>query len=46
MEFCGVAVGFCKLWCVDVMIFAYNLLNDFVCLDMFVVFATVIDSLS
>ena len=45
MEFCDVDVGFNKLCYMVVMKFPYNLLNDFVSSDLFVVFAAMIDTL-
>ena len=45
MQFCRIAVSFRKFRYMDVVIFAQNLLNDFVCAKVFVVFAAVIDSL-
>ena len=44
MKFGGIAVSFGEFWNVKVVVFAEYALDDFVCADMFVVFAAVVNN--
>lgn len=44
MKFGGIAVSFGEFWNVKVVVFAEYALNDFVCAEMFVVFAAVVNN--